>query len=514
MGGRVRGRSKRRPALVAVIVSALVLSTFGATAGAQSPPSDPNDPPPQYQINLYGPSPFDNVVLKWDEELLQAVRANPAGTGPTVTARALGVVHTAMFDAWAAYDARAIGTRYGGDLRRPPVERTLANKNKAISFAAYTTLVDLFPKRESDFAKQMAELGYPTDGSDTSTPAVIGTITAKAVIDFRHNDGANQLGDYADTTGYTPVNTPDKVVDRWRWQPLRVPLGTGTPQKALTPQWSGVIPFATGPPFEDVPGPPTLPNGEWSPEDIEQEAKESAYLDDSSKIMAEYWADGPRSEFPPGHWAVFAQAASRKRHHSVDDDAKLFFALGNALLDASIAAWVFKYKYDYVRPITAIREHYRGTTVVSWLGPYKGYGAVPGERWLPYQELRVVTPSFPEYISGHSTFSAAGATILSKFTGSDLFGTSVTVRAGTSRIEPRTASHPGTPAKDITLYWPSYSAAADEAGWSRRYGGIHFQSGDEHARKLGQTIGQGAWARASYYISPFATTPRSLTAGP
>ena len=129
-----------------------------------------------------------------------------------MTARAIGVVHTSMFDAWAAYDARAVGTRYGDKLRRPPAERTLENKNKAVSFAAYTTLVDLFSARTDDFALQMKELGYSVDGSDISTPAKIGLMTAQAVIAFRHKDGANQLGGYADTTGYQPVNTPTRCV--------------------------------------------------------------------------------------------------------------------------------------------------------------------------------------------------------------------------------------------------------------------------------------------------------------
>jgi hypothetical protein len=509
----MRVRSRRGRATIVVVVSGLLMASAGGALQAQVAPGplDPDDPPPQYTINGLGPSPADNVVLLWDEELLQAVRANPAGTGPTVTARAIGVAHTAMFDAWAAYDARALGTRYGGSLRRPPAERTLENKNKAISFAAFATLSDLFPKREKDFTLQMLELGYKVDGSDTSMPAAIGSIVAKAVIEFRHNDGANQLGDYADTTGYQPVNTPDKVVDRWRWQPLRVPLGTGNPQRALTPQWGLVVPFGMGSPGDhEVPGPPRLPNGEWSPDEIEDLAKETADLDDPSRIKAEYWADGPRSEFPPGHWAVFAQATSRKRGHSLDDDVKLFFALGNALLDASIAAWFQKFKYDFVRPITGIREHYRGRDVVSWLGPYKGYAVVKGETWIPYQELHVVTPPFPEYVSGHSTFSAAGARVLTAFTGSDKFGASVTVKAGTSRIEPRTATHPGSPAKDVFLYWPSFSAAADEAGWSRRYGGIHFASGDEHARKLGDAIGKDAWAKAQTYVNggAFVPTPR------
>ena len=236
--------------------------------------------------------------------------------------------------------------------------------------------------------------------------------------------------------------------------------------------------------------------------------KDSADLDDVSKIKAEYWADGPQSEFPPGHWAVFAQAISRKRHHSLDDDAKLFFALGNALMDASIATWDIKYhRYDYVRPITAIREHYRGKLIPSWLGPYQGYGMVPGERWIPYQPLNVVTPPFPEYTSGHSTFSAAGARILSRFTGSDAFGVSVTVRAGASRIEPRDGTHPGTPAKDVTLYWPTLTAAADEAGWSRRYGGIHFYSGDKHGRANGISVGFAVYDKAKTYFDGTAAPP-------
>ena len=502
-------RVRSRRGLTTIVVAAVLLASFGGAVRAQvAGPPDPDNPPPLYLLNGLAPSKGDNVVLRWDEELLQAIRANPAGTGPTITARALGVAHTAMFDAWAAYDARAVGTRYGGTLRQPVTERTLENKNKAISFAAYAALVDLFPSRQEDFALQMKELGYATDGSDLSTPAKIGQLVARAVTDFRHKDGSNQLGGYADTTGYQPVNTPDQVIDPWRWQPLRVPLVTGNPQRALTPQWAEVVPFGMSSQFgHDVPGPPRLPNGDWSPEDIVSLERDTENLDDPSRMKAEYWADGPRSEFPPGHWAIFAQARSRQRGNSLDDDVKLFFTLGNALMDASIAAWAWKFKIDYVRPITGIREHFRGQTIVSWLGPYKGYGPVKGESWIPYQELTVVTPPFPEYVSGHSTFSAAGARVLRTFFGSDSFGASVTIRAGTSRIEPRTATQPGSPAKDVTLYWPTFSAAAAEAGMSRRFGGIHYPSGDMHGRDLGDAVGSDAWTKAQSYIRPFSTGP-------
>jgi hypothetical protein len=106
-----------------------------------------------------------------------------------------------------------------------------------------------------------------------------------------------------------------------------------------------------------------------------------------------------------------------------------------------------------------------------------------------------VTPPFPEYISGHSTFSAAGAEIFRRFTGSDFFGASVVLLAGSSRIEPG-----ATPASDITLRWQTFSAAADQAGLSRRYGGIHFARGDEVGRLVGRIVGEKAWDKAQSYI--------------
>jgi hypothetical protein len=108
-------RVRSRRGLTAVVVAAVLMASFGGAVRAQTAgPPDPDTPAPLYTINGLGPTKGDNVVLRWDEELLQAIRANPAGTGPTITARALGVAHTSMFDAWAAYDARALGTRYGG----------------------------------------------------------------------------------------------------------------------------------------------------------------------------------------------------------------------------------------------------------------------------------------------------------------------------------------------------------------------------------------------------------------
>lgn len=490
--------------VVALAVAGLGVGVRPALAG----PNDPDTPGTTWEITSYPPTQNDNVILKWDEELLQAVRANPPAFGPTVTARAIAVLHTATYDAWAPYDAVANPTiRPSGWGRQASSQRTVANKNKAISFAAYRALMYLFPSRQADYEAQMRELDYTL--TDTSAAAMVGNNAAQRVIDLRSRDGSNQAGGYADTTGYQPVNTWDRVVDRWRWQPLCVPNPNpdvhncpgGVVQKALTPQWGRITPFALNPYSPTaVPGPARLANGQYDPSEVTELYAETVELSDEEKVRAEYWADGPKSEFPPGHWAVFGQILSRRRGHTVDTDAKMFFALGNALLDASIAAWQQKYKYDFVRPVTAIRERYRGQMIESWLGPYQGWGEVPAEQWKPYQAPGVVTPPFPEYVSGHSTFSAAAAYVLRGFTGSDVLGASVRIPAGSSLFEPRTATEPGTPAADVTLRWDLLTDAANDAGVSRRNGGIHFESGDIHGRSLGNTVGGGAWARARAYI--------------
>jgi hypothetical protein len=474
------------------------------------------------------PCPNDDVILRWNEQLLASIRANPARTGPTVTARALGVLNTAIYDAWAAYNPIAKATQPNGNAEQPvnpdpAVDK--ANKSKAISFAAYKVLVDLFPSREgSFFGPQMTALGY--NNSDTSPEATVGNTAAAAVLTFRHGDGSNQTTDTKGTpqltddtvsypynctptptkTCYTPTRHWNEPTDPWKWQPLCVPLGTtcatatsgGPPEQApLTPQWGDVKSFASSPAQYKVTGPPRNPDGTCcSNADVVRALNDTSNLDDRKKVTAEYWADGPGSVFPPGHTALFAQALSRKNQFTLDTDVKMFFALGNAEMDASIGAWATKYKYNFWRPITAIRYLYKDQTVTSWRGPGAdpSFGPVLGKDWRPYQLPGVVTPAFPEYVSGHSTFTAAGGIILSAFTTSDIFGGTITFQPGWATIEP------GVPAGPVTLTWPTFTAAADEAGMSRRYGGIHFYSGDMHGRMLGNLLGRGAYSKAQSYI--------------
>jgi hypothetical protein len=458
-----------------------------------------------------------SVVLLWNEAFLQGVRESKLG--PPMVARALAIAHTCIYDAWAAYDRKAVGTRLGGALRQPPPDRTLANRKQAISFAAYRAAVDLFPgSMTTVFDPLMRSLGF--DGADLSTdrttPTGVGNIAALAVLDFRHDDGANQLGDifggrlgvpYADYTGYAPVNDPmdirvpfdpTTVHDPNFWQPLRYVDGGGN---VVTPgfvgaQWQHVTTFAITPGSQrSTSGPARFGSAAYIAQardllDI------SAGLTDEQKMIAEYWADGPRSELPPGHWDLFAQFVSRRDHHGVqshgvEQDVKLFFALTNAIADAGCCAWDNKRAFNSVRPITAIRTLFQGQVVRAWAGPYQGTKMIDGAAWFPYQPTTFPTPPFPEYSSGHSNFSAAGAEILKLFTGSDRFGGSTLFRAGSSRIEPG-----AVPSNDITLSWPTFSDAANQAGLSRRYGGIHFEQGDLDARATGRIAARVVWEKA------------------
>jgi hypothetical protein len=448
-------------------------------------------------------SQTDNLVLRWSAATVQAVRNTRLG--PPMTARALAITHTAMYDAWAAYDSVAVGTRLGATLRRPVEEHTAANKAQAISFAAYRTLVDLFPTQTALFDALMLEQGFDKANVSTAptTAAGVGNAAAAAVLAFRHQDGSNQLGDlapgaYADYTNYRPVNSADIINDPNRWQPLRLP--NGAVQTSMVPQWGRVLPFALSSGAEILPEktPALIQHTQFGWAYYRQAFEVlniSANLDDRTKMISEYWADGPGSETPPGHWCVLAREVSLRDKHDLDQDVKMYFALANGLLDVSISVWHWKRALDYVRPITAIRYLFKGQRVYAWGGPNQGRQLIYGENWQPYQVSTFVTPPFAEYISGHSTFSAASAEILKQFTGSDAFASSAKILAGSSKIEPGV-----TPANDLTLTWATFTEAAEEAGISRLYGGIHFNDGNIEGQKMGRKIGLKVWQKAQSYF--------------
>lgn len=480
---RVSRRTILQTGLGVAVVTAGVGTLLGLERGLTfaAPPPPPPPPPPTV-----------NPVIQWNNAALQAIGAT--ATGPTIGARALAITHTAIYDAWATYDMNAVPTQSNG-IPRQKGDKNGAYATQALSFAAYRALVDLFPSQVSTFNAVMTTLGYnPADTStNTSTPTGVGNVAAQAILTYRHQDGSNQLGDapgssgpYSDYTGYAPM-----LGNLDHWQPIGA-------QTFLTPQWGQVKPFALSRASQFRPSGPILSSSAQDfKAQIDAALSLSAGLNDTNKVIAEYWADGPRSVTPPGHWDLFsqfvlAQFASKKNNHTLNDDVMLFFALTNAIFDASIACWECKRYYDSCRPISAVHALYTGTQITAWGGPGRGPQTFDGSLWQTY----IKTPSFPEYVSGHSTFSAAGAYILAGATGSDSFGNSYTAAAGSSTIEPGS-----TPASSVTLSWPTYSSAALQAGMSRRYGGIHFQKADDDGRALGQQVAALAGAKALSYIN-------------
>ncbi len=442
-------------------------------------------------------------------------------------ARALAVVNTCMYDAWTAYSDDASSTQLQGYLRRPPIERTVMNVNESISYAAYSALEDVLPVgSRSVYPLLMKQLGYdPANRStDLTSPAGIGNVACAAVLEYRHHDRSNQLGDlspgpYTDWTGYSPRNKPTTIpvttspANPDHWQPLTFINGAGdrVTQTFAGAQWGRVTPFAITSPDEfravaASPGPARFGSPEYAKQ-VDETIAISAGLTDREKVISEFWTDGIYTEQPPGHWMRIAEWVSERDRHTLDEDVKLFFVLSNAMMDAGIAAWDAKIAYDSVRPLTAVTTLYRGKTIRAWGGPGTGTVEMDGSLWQPYQPASSPTPPFPEFVSGHSAYSAAAAEILRRWTGSDIYGGSATIAPGESKIEPGV-----TPKEPVTLHWSTFTEAADEAGMSRRYGGIHFKVGDEAGRKLGKAVAGEVWTTAQGYFRGESTEPRLLAA--
>lgn len=185
-----------------------------------------------------------SAAYEWLDVALEATahEVEQRGARPTVLSRTLAIAMTAMYDAWAAYDAKAVGTQLGDTLRRPAAERTPVNQRTAIAYATYRALLDVYPEQADWLAEQMRQRGFNPDdtSTDLATAQGVGNTAAAAVIAYRQRDGANQLGDepgangqpYADYTGYRPVNPADKIIDPNRWQPIAFADGKGG---SLTP---------------------------------------------------------------------------------------------------------------------------------------------------------------------------------------------------------------------------------------------------------------------------------------
>jgi hypothetical protein len=288
---------------------------------------------------------------------------------------------------------------------------------------------------------------------------------------------------------------------------------------------------------------------------------------DFTRALTEFWADGPSSETPPGHWNSIANHVSDDMtvHRiggtgpAVDRlewDVKLYFSLNAALHDAACAAWSVKRYYNGWRPISAIRHcgglgqssdpglpsyHPSGLPLVAGLielvtdatvASGRHAGLTPGkiavhcwpgqpespeedtsgvrwihaEDWMTYQKKTFVTPGFPGYISGHSTFSRAAAEVMTSFTGSKWFPRGLGTYTITKLI------NEAGPVQSVTLQWASYYDAADQVGLSRIWGGIHPPADDFSGRRVGAQVGTGVWALVQkFFDGSVANSPINLT---
>jgi hypothetical protein len=466
-----------------------------------------------------------SAAYKWLDIALEATareheRNNPR---PTIGARNMGIVLTCMYDAWAAYDKKAVGTRLGGKLRRPPTERTQANKEKAIAYAVYRALLDMYKEDAEWLKEQMQKMGYDPDAStiDQSTPQGVGNLAAVAVIIYRHHDGANQLGDevggtkkpYSDYTYYKPVNPVTMIKDPDCWQPITFDDGKGgklTPG-FLTPHWYRVKPFALERADQFRSPPPPKVGSAQLLKEVEEVMAYNASLTLEQKAVVEFMRDGPKSTGQSGHWLRFAQAVSRRDKQGLDLDVKLFFAVANVVMDAFIACWDVKRFFDSSRPWTLVRYYFAGKNIKGWAGPGKGYVTLPAENWHPYSPSTFITPPFPGYVSGHSTASGAAAKMLELFTGSDHFG-EVEVRKAGILTEPNCPcavmqAINGKLAKnvpeshEVTLKLPTFTATADLAGISRIMGGYHIQADNIEGLKLGRQVASYSWPKMQGYFN-------------
>jgi hypothetical protein len=461
--------------------------------------------------------------------------------------------------------------------------------------------------------------------TEGDSPAALGNRIAATVIEYGATDGSLEQQRYIDT-GYKPVNAPlvvaepgTEMVDPDSWQPLALaqfvaqnglPI-PGNVQRFVGPHWGHVTTFALPPSPQGTPidpgAPPVLETGEEFKESAVQIIRYSGELDpddgvtidispgafgdntlgtndgdgyevnpvtgepyepnvvrrgDFARVLAQFWADGPASETPPGHWNTIANEVSDTPGFELriggegpivdrlEWDVKLYLALNGAVHDAAVAACGVKGFYDSARPISMIRymaehgqssdpggpsydpdglplipglievvtaassapgerhetlaDHVGDIAIRAWQGnpedpttQHAGVGWIRAVEWVPYQLATFVTPAFAGYVSGHSTFSRAAAEVMTAFTGSPYFPGGLsewTVPAGDLQVELG-------PSQDVTLQWASYYDAADQAGLSRLFGGIHIEPDDLEGRKMGSICGRDAWELAQRYFS-------------
>ncbi|MCM8621019.1 MAG: Ig-like domain-containing protein, partial [Candidatus Accumulibacter sp.] len=384
-----------------------------------------------------------DAVLEWNAIARRAVQLDV--TDPPVATRTLAMVSLAQYDALAAIEgtpAYLVSRSVSGSVSAPA----------AVAVAAHRVLSQIYPAQQAVFDGALAaDLAALADGPAKDQGIALGLAIADAVLALRAHDGAEDFVAYDGST----------ALGQWR------PTGPMY-DVADEPQWATVQPFALRSPDQFRPiAPPALDTAAYAAavEEVKRlgSATGSARSADQTE-QALFWADGKGSYTPPGHWNQIAEEVARNQGNSLSANARLFAQLNVALADAAIAAWDAKYNYGLWRPETAIQnadlDNNDATTVEA--------------AWRPL----LITPPHPEYVSGHSTFSAAAAGILAAtFGDATAFSTTSATLPGVSRS------------------FTSFTQAAQEAGRSRIYGGIHYEFTNQTGQQLGTQVAEAVLAR-------------------
>lgn len=399
-------------------------------------------------------SPQD-VLTNWYRLILELVRHTPTYS-PPVASRAFGYIGVTAFEATASGSKTLVSLagQLNGLGKVSPRDPGLVYDEavvlqSALAAAARHYFFNTGPTGQramSAMAAKLAEqaaVGVPDDV--VSRSKAYGVAVAADIFQWSADDGGALVENMGFPLEYDLIKGPS------HWVPTSLVRQQQVP---LLPNWGNNRPFvmpdgATCP----LPAPPAYSEDPAS--DFYQEAVEvvevQKSLTDEQRLIARFWSDDPMlSPTPPGHWISIAMQILERDGNDIETCVDVLARLGMALADAFIGCWNSKFEYDLLRPVTYIRR-------------------LMDPKW----ETLLNTPPFPEYPSGHSTQSAAAAAVLTR-----LFGENFAFMDATHEDD-------GLAARPFASFW----AAAQEAGMSRLYGGIHFRSGIQQGLDQGRCIG-------------------------
>jgi len=402
-----------------------------------------------------GSSSSADVITEWNSELLQTFADLGGAAAPTMNSRVLAMTSAAVYDAVNSVN-RTHQPHLSYHNTSGPVDL-----NVAAAQAAYTVMDTIYgasPALSTRYTNLLnTHLAGATSTAERDNGISLGLAAAQAILADRASDGSS-----APTT-YTPepVGTPGA------WQPSVTTDAWGTTVgEFLDSEWGYVTPFGieSGDQFRPV-APPALTSSTWANslnnvQDIGDINSTSRTADQTN--IAYFWVDGPGTVSPPGHWNQIAQGLSSSAGLSLEDNARLFAMLNVSQADAGIATWDSRRAHNLWRPIDAIQQASIDGNPLTIEDP----------NWQPL----LPTPSFPTYNSGHSAFSAAGAATLANYFGSDAIPFTTT------------SDSPFLTSSNNTRSYNSLSEAAEEAGMSRIYGGIHYDFDNDEGQELGKGV--------------------------